>query len=308
MLTVIFATRNGARTLPRMLNSLVQLDYDAPWEVIAIDNDSSDDTLKILKQHESCLPLTIMQQPKPGKNQALNLGIPNAKGSLIVLTDDDVIVNPDWLKKLEECAEQHPDFDIFGGRILPHWDDSPDPIVLQNAPLGVTYALTPIDQEDGPIFPGLIWGANMAIRKSVFDAGHRFNTKIGPTKSDYIMGSETEFTIRIHNAGHQSWFCDDAQVRHIIRHEQLTQSWVIGRAYRFGRGQWVQDLEKGFNVPRIGNIPRWRIRALANEYIRKMVAYVKNDRNNLFKSRWEISFLKGYFYQAFNGIRKAQEK
>jgi glycosyltransferase involved in cell wall biosynthesis len=294
MVTLLFATHNGAATLPTMLGALTQIEHPSEWQVIVVDNASSDSTLQILESFREKLPLHILREPRRGKNSALNTGLQHASGDLIVFTDDDVIPHADWLSQMCKCAEANPDYDVFGGRILPHWSTDPDPVVMNNAPLGVTYALTPDEQVDGPVFPGLIWGPNMAVRKSVFAAGHRFNESVGPTGGNYIMGSETEFTIRIHRAGHKSWFCDAARVKHIIRTHQMSRDWVVKRAYRFGRNQWVQESGSGFSVPCIAGIPRWRLAALGQQYALWGTAALRGDANAAFRARWEIHFLRGF--------------
>lgn len=303
MLSVIFATYNGADTLPTMLDAFTHLEQPIEWEVIAIDNASSDATSEILASYQTRLPLQIIYESRRGKNYALNRGLQNVRGDLVVFTDDDVIPEPDWLTCLLACAESRSDFDIFGGRILPHWNATPDPVVLRNAPLGITYGITPSRQETGPIFPGLIWGANMAVRKRVFDAGHRFNEGVGPNGRNYIMGSETEFNIRAAREGHKAWFCNTARIAHIIRVDQLQPSWVLGRAYRFGRSQWIQESTSGFDVPCIGGIPRWRFAAIAKEYARWISATIRLDKDTRFKADWEIHFLRGYLSQAVQSRR-----
>lgn len=303
---MIFATHNGAKTLPMMLQSLTKIEQSVAWEIIAVDNNSYDGTAIILDSFREALPMTVLRNSKRGKNSGLNLGLRHAKGDLIVFTDDDVIPNTDWLTRFKICAEANQGYDIFAGRILPFWTATPDPIVVNNAPLGTTYALTSDNQVEGPINPGDVWGPNMAVRKSVFKGGHSFNEAVGPDEGNYIMGSETEFTVRVNAAGHKCWFCGAAKVQHIIRQHQMQQKWVIKRAYRSGRGQRNSEVTgKASQARKFLGIPRWRFRALLTQYFRLALSSLSGNRDSRFSALWEISFLKGYIIE---GVKQSFRK
>jgi hypothetical protein len=93
------------------------------WEVIAVDNGSSDDSLKIMTERAKRLRMTVLSEPRRGKNVALNTALPLANGDIIAFTDDDIILSPDWLVCIERIAAQQPDYDIFGGPIYPVWEN-----------------------------------------------------------------------------------------------------------------------------------------------------------------------------------------
>jgi glycosyltransferase involved in cell wall biosynthesis len=212
MITIIFATYNGEKTLPIMLDALTTTNFPkAGFKVIAINNASTDRSVDILKDFKEKLPLKILHQPIRGKNRALNIALPEIQGDLVVFTDDDILPNTDWLIEFKGCADNHPDYDLFGGAILPHWEKNPEPWILDSVPHGVTFALTATDLKEGPIYPGLIWGPNMMVRRRVFEAGHRFNEEVGPNAGQYIMGSETEFNLRIASQGYKTWFCPSSR-------------------------------------------------------------------------------------------------
>lgn len=300
MISVIFSSRNGEETLPVMLEAFCYLKEPAEgWEIIAIDNASTDKTSIVINSFTDKLPITCVYEKKQGKNYALNTGVALAKGDLIIFTDDDVIPEPDWLVNLAECVNLHQDYTIFGGVIKPCWPREPEKWIVEHVPLGVTYALTEEDREEGEIFPGLVWGANMAIRKKVFDADHRFDVSIGPSGKNYVMGSETEFTIRLHKSGYKSWFCSNAVVQHIIRDYQLDPGWIVKRAYRFGRNIYRQE-SKSFDpdIPKLFGIPRWRFARLLQEYQRFVVSLLLRKREKKLNALWEIEFLKGYLYES----------
>src|SRR5579872_268430 len=88
--TVAFASYNGAKRLKRTLDSLAAQHFppDA-WELIAVDNNSSDETFAILESYRGRLPIRALQHAVPGKSGAMNKAIELARGELVIFTDDD---------------------------------------------------------------------------------------------------------------------------------------------------------------------------------------------------------------------------
>jgi glycosyltransferase involved in cell wall biosynthesis len=232
--TVLFSTFNGQHTLPRMLDTLERLEAPAGgWNVVAVDNGSTDDSTKLLNQRVANLPMTVISEPRRGKNVALNVGLKFVEGDIVALTDDDVILSPDWLISIEQIATQQPDYDIFGGAIVPVWEEPPPDWVLRCVPKGL---LSCTSFQDGPIAPNFIWGPSMAVRTAVF-RDLKFNEGIGPNGSQfYAMGSEGEFVVRAASRGHQCWHFSSSPVGHIIRPYQLQPERLLQRRYNLGRG------------------------------------------------------------------------
>ncbi len=233
--TVLFATLNGAHTLPRMLDTLQRLQPPTGgWKVIAVDNGSEDDSLRILKQRAEKLPMLTLSEPRRGKNMALNAGLGHIEGDIVALTDDDIILPPDWLITIESVATQQVDYDIFGGAIDLVWEQPPPDWVLRCVPKGM-YACT--DFPEGPIHPFRVWGGSMAVRSSVIRK-HRFAETIGPNGSSvYTAGSETDFATRAAGSGHRCWHFHASPVGHIVRPHQLNPEWLLQRAYNHARGK-----------------------------------------------------------------------
>jgi len=225
--TVLFATLNGAHTLPRMLGTLGALASPSDgWKVVAVDNGSTDDSLNILEQHTCKIPMMVLKEPRRGKNIALNTGLALVEGDIIAFTDDDIILPRDWLVSIENVAAARAEYDIFGGAIYPIWEEPPPAWVLERVPksfLGWT------DFSEGPVKGHVIWGGNMAVRAAVFRE-HKFAEGVE-------MGSETEFIMRTEGSGHRCWHFHASPVGHIIRPYQLKPEWHAQRAYKHGRGR-----------------------------------------------------------------------
>jgi glycosyltransferase involved in cell wall biosynthesis len=118
-----------------MLDTLERLEPPAGgWKVIAIDNGSTDESLHILEQRAVKLPMTVVEEPRRGKNIALNSGLALVEGDIVSLTDDDIILPPDWLLAIESVAAQQTGYDILGGAIYPVWEEPPPDWALRCLP------------------------------------------------------------------------------------------------------------------------------------------------------------------------------
>jgi len=297
MLTVLMATRNGARILASVLESFSQLDSPASgWKLIVADNGSTDQTRQIIESFRSRLPLLYCPEPRQGKNFALNTGLDLAEGDLIVFTDDDVFPRRDWLVRLREAADAQPAYAIFGGAVVPRWETAP-PAWIRWVEAGPVYTLTDPALPEGPVVPDLIFGPNMAIRAAVFEKGVRFDTSIGPSGAQYAMGSETEFTLRLASMGYKSWHVRGAVVEHFIRASQLKRSWVLRRAIRYGRGQYRLHESKR-NTRLLLGVPRYILHQIGTQGIELAKAYLRLNPEQIFRTWWKFNFTRGKLMEA----------
>lgn len=295
------ATRNGAKTLPTVLDAYRRLLVPAGgWKLVVVDSASTDQTGQILANYEASLPLTCLRAVEAGKNRALNIGLSAVQGDLVVFTDDDAAPTPDWLVEMRCAADEHPEFDIFGGAIVPWWERVPEPWLLNWVPMATTYTITDAGLRDGLIRPLLVCGPNMAVRASLFERGHRFDESIGPKAgSSYAMGSETEFTVRMDRLGHRAGFASRAVVRHMIRTFQMERRWILRRAVRYGRGLFRRDRHLDAPLPRsILGMPRWMLPRLFVRAASLAKYKLLGNAEMAFRESWELHFDLGYLLEA----------
>lgn len=262
--SVILATYRRPESLAETLESLTHLRVgNIEHEIIVVDNDDGEEVAALVRSFANRLPVRFLVEPAQGKNRALMKGLGHAAGELLVFTDDDVIVSADWLTELVAGASRNPEASFFGGRILPRfppgfqeWLASLD---FDHWFTRSAYVVADWDYADGErIDPREVWGPNMAVRRRVFEAGISFDPTIGPQGGDYVMGSETEFLLRVQAAGFDGVYLPRAVVHHIIRPEQMSTEWLLGRAYRMGRGHAVRRAAS--TAPRILGVPRYLFR------------------------------------------------
>lgn len=313
MLTVVIATYNGAATLDRVLSGYARATIPpGGWQLILIDNGSTDESPNIIHRYSDKLPLVYLLENRRGKNKALNYAISKFSGELIVFSDDDAIPAPDFLVQWAETPSRHPGYAMFGGAIRPAWSATPPAWIDDpNLRVDVAYAITPPDQPEGPVEPERIWGPNMAVRREVFELGHRFDEKVGPQGKAYAMGSETSFTIRLAQNGYRGWFLPNIIVEHIIRENQLCRSWVRRRAVNFGRGRFRQHqlLDQADRNLWLG-LPRWRLRQLVGDLVRDHLALtavlLSGDASRIAGAEWRAACARGYLTEFIRNLVNPQ--
>jgi glycosyltransferase involved in cell wall biosynthesis len=108
-LSVVLACYNGAETLAEQLDGLAAQEWAHPWEVVFVDNRSTDNSRAIAEQYKDRLPnlRVVDASEKQGKSFALNKGILAAQGGSIAFADADDQVAPGWLAALGDALETH---------------------------------------------------------------------------------------------------------------------------------------------------------------------------------------------------------
>lgn len=301
------ATHNGGSTLPLTLEAFCGLDLPPEGaEFIIVDNASTDDTADILQSFADRLPLEIVRESRPGRTRALNTGLAQAKGELIVITDDDVIPNTDWLTTYRDAAQAYPAVSIFAGQVRHYWQKPPPTWLERLASEGLSYGGTASDREAGPIHARQIKGANFAARRSALQE-HRFREDLGyGAGGDMVAGDEVEFAQRLMDAGHKSWFVPEACVQHIVRPYQIGIRPVLQRYFRIGRGiEATGGKQFGENLPTIGGYPRFLCRTLPPELMRAGGHFLRRDPYRGVRSFIDIAITCGRAYQWRQSRRKS---
>src|SRR5437899_4754156 len=126
-LTVVLSTYNRAERLPAALEALVHQKGEVAYEVVVVDNNSSDRTAEVARAFAQRANgrIQYLFEPRQGLSHARNRGIEAARSPIIAFTDDDVRVGEDWVAQIIRAFKQHPDVDYVGGRVLPHWLQTP---------------------------------------------------------------------------------------------------------------------------------------------------------------------------------------
>jgi glycosyltransferase involved in cell wall biosynthesis len=237
-ISIAICTWNREDLLDRTLTEMRQLQIPAgiDWELLVVNNNCSDQTDQVLARHTGRLPLRRLFEPRQGKSHALNAAVAAVRGELILWTDDDVLVDPQWLAAYATAARELPDAAFFGGPIQP-WFEAEPPAWLTEAwsQIADAYAFRDLGDQPFPIAQDtLLNGANFAIRTDIQRA-YPYDTRLGRVGASEVRGEETAMLLSLIDDGHTGYWYPAARVRHFIPHARMTLDYI--RRYYFGIGQ-----------------------------------------------------------------------
>jgi glycosyltransferase involved in cell wall biosynthesis len=244
LVTVGICTWNRSGLLRKTLQQFTNLEPVAgvDWELIVVDNNSTDDTQTVLAEFIDRLPLRPLREPTPGKSNAANLIVREARGEYILWTDDDVLVNPEWLREYLAAFERHPDAEVFGGRIDPWFEGTPPRWLAEGfrAVAGVYAAMN--QSYPGGLAPENFYplGANMALKRSAH-LRHPFDPRIGPQPGTSIRGEEWMLVRALRRDGAQVVWVPEAAVEHFIPRARQTEAYL--RDWFHGNGELLAKME-----------------------------------------------------------------
>jgi len=202
IVSVVVTTQNRSERLAALLRTLRQQDLPtARFEVIIVDNASSDGTAALLERERSRggLRLTaVRNETDRGTGAARNLGWREASAPLIAFTDDDCEVTPDWLCALVEAAAENPNA-VLQGRT--------EPIERERSALG-PLARTKHVTSLGPFFET----CNIAYSRDVLERLGGFDATAFPTWG----GEDTDLAWRALAVGSEAVFVDGARAFHAV--------------------------------------------------------------------------------------------
>ena len=310
--SLVIATYNRAADLQETLASLARLQPGGPWEVIVVDNNSTDRTRQIVESAAAAFPapLRYVFETEQGRSPALNAGIRLAEGDVIVTTDDDVRVEPDWLDRAS-AAMARLQCDYVGGRVLPIWG-SPRPAWLPNRGGKHWAVIALLDYGPDPIEFGarVPLGVNMAFRRSAFERAGMFDTQTG-RRAGTLLGQEVrEWCIRARAAGVRGFYAPEMVVQHVIPASRLNKAYF--RRWFYWRGisrarlytKFGLDMEAPErtaidfkNVPHIFGVPRYLYRKALSSAWTWVTATIRGDAVASFDNELWVWFFAGIVRQ-----------
>lgn len=171
-LSVVIPAFNEEKNIAASLTALVHQTTRRLFEVIIVDNESSDATRAIAEQFKKKLNLTIIVQKQLGRGGARRTGFEKAAGDIVLSTDADSVVHDDWIETIMRTFDKHPDAVAVTGPCEIN-DLSPIRNMLMNV-------LQPLTMHVYRLLFGHYWlsGFNFAIKKSAYDKSGGFDPQL----------------------------------------------------------------------------------------------------------------------------------
>lgn len=255
------------------------------YEVILVDNGSSDNTLALLRNWARLqkFNVVVIEELKPGLANARNAGFRQALGEIIACTDDDCHIAKDYFSSLQNAFSRHSGVLILGGRI--ELGDERD--------LPITIKLGDEIKELGPrTMPGgFIMGANLAMHRKIFDIVGPFDERFG-AGAKFRSAEDTDYFVRARALGITVRYDPEPMVFHFHGRREFEDAKKLYSGYSFGDGalfakHFIADASVRNHL--ISNL-YWGLRDI---FRRKSSLDPLLGRKNLFKLKWNF---KGFLF------------
>lgn len=183
-ISVIVPAYNEAKSIGFCLTSLQNQDYRQPYEIIVVDNNSTDATSRVSQKFN----VQIVREKKPGPAAARNAGAKISRAPILAFTDADSIVPQNWLSSIDKAFTAQPHLCAFVGNFQFKRSNK---LLNTITPLALSLA-----DQINKLFTGCLGfrGANFAIKKHVFDRVGGFNPK-------FLSLEDLELGIRVGKIG-----------------------------------------------------------------------------------------------------------
>jgi len=316
--SIIIPTYNRADELRETIRSIARLIVPGEWELIVVDNNSTDHTRAAVEQERTAFPgpLRYLFESEQGRYAALNTGIRAAHGRIVATTDDDARVEPDWLIRAAAGLDAF-GCDYVGGKVLPIWKGV-RPAWLPNRP-GRHWSVLALQDHGGAPrefgVGGIPWplGINTATRREAFDRTDLFDNRLGRKAGTLRNQAQREWHLRARAAGLRGFYIPEMVVHHVVEAERLNKQYFrrwyywhgISRAILFAKlgvdMDAPDDSHLDFSkVPRIAGIPRFMYRTLARHGYDWVRARLRGDSVTAFEHELWFCFFAGIAKQRWS--------
>ena len=189
-ISVVIPTHNRSDALAKTLLKLSEQQFTEQWELIVVNNRCVDDTDEVIRRQHFPAPLRLVHEEKPGVAAARNAGIAIARGQYIILLDNDILVEPDFLRRHYDLLLANPGCWIMGQVVnLPEQGGTPFGKYRQSL-----YGYIPRESAGGEAY--WLAGSNISLPRSDWERLGGFDERFsGANVEDY------DFAVRAWDAG-----------------------------------------------------------------------------------------------------------
>lgn len=303
IISVVVCTYNREEHIENCIHSLLTqtLKRDL-FEIIVVDNASTDSTAAILERFSNEHSFRIIYEAKPGLSIARNRGWREAAGKYIAYLDDDAVAHERWLEAACWAFENlSPKPQCLTGKItlapeqpLPEWISEDLQVCLGYLDFGEK----PLEMHSST---QQIIGANCHFTRSILEQTGGFDENLGRKKTLLLSGEETQLQRMIESRGGATWFHPDVAATHFVAKDRLSPQWFYRRYFWGG----VSDIymKRAARLLEPSSIPlneitgqegtesRWK-RLLTNTF----AAFGLASRTSAIHGRIYMSYVVGYLY------------
>lgn len=323
--TVLIATYNRADLLDRTLSSLARLRVRAGrrWDAVVVDNNSTDATRAVVERHASGFPVRLRYifEARQGRSSALNAGIAAAAGTVLAMTDDDVIVDPGWLDAACDALLAPDDRTVAyaGGPVRPLWEAPPPPwLDLDRGDLWGTIAIQD-HGSDGFVYEErqkVPLGANMAATRELFARAGEFRADLGRSSGARVLGQEVpDLLARARSCGFRGVYVPAMRVEHHVPAVRLTRQYF--RRWWYGKGVSRAAMEATRPITELGidlrlaphvlDVPRYMYGCAVRDTFGWLSSALAGRQAEAFRHQMMLVYFAGYFRARRGGRSQSLE-
>ena len=236
--TVAIPTYNRADFLRQTLAGIAAQNFPPEhFEVLVIDNNSTDDTRRVVAEFAGGQPAPrYILERRQGLDYARNRALLESRGEVILFGDDDILVQPDWIAQMAEplLLDGMQRIGAVGGEVIPVFPDGlPEWVREWHAPLAFRSDTGPIAAPHSPM------GANVAFPSWLFQQLGPFHTALDRAAGNYFSGGDSEMIRRVRLAGLEVWFAPGAAVKHQMPASRTTFRYARRHAFDSARSRVI---------------------------------------------------------------------
>lgn len=247
--SIVICCHNSSERLPATLHHVIEqkVDFSIPWEIIVVDNASTDNTVEVAKSilaKSQIVPFRVVHEPQLGLSYARDRGLECATYEFVSLVDDDNWVNPNWVQTMFTVMTEHLEVAACGGQIDAVFDEPPPTWFSK---FQGSYAVGKQAEASGDVTwtRGYLWGAGLIIRKEAWNQlrqnGYRALLTDRKGKS-LTAGGDSELCFAFRLAGWRLWYDERLKLKHFMPSTRLQWS-------------YLRSLQRGFGASTIGHDP-----------------------------------------------------
>lgn len=233
-------TRNRAKDLNECLESLV-CSREHIFELLVVDNDSEDDTKKVVKSYKKKLPIKYLHEKKVGYSYAYNKVLNEAEGDVVAFIDDDCVAGENWVEEVVFGFKKYKNVSAVVGRSINYYSSNPFSCVVS------AYNKVWLESrvgERGEVFDySVLDNKNIAFRvKKLRLKGLMFDEELGKRVGGG-RGEDCDLGIHLEKLGMEARFCK----RMIVEHkEPKSLKGLLKSAYYSGlvKSRYLFDWKK----------------------------------------------------------------
>jgi glycosyltransferase involved in cell wall biosynthesis len=243
LISAIICTHNRDNYLGAAIDSLLSQDFADSFEVVVVDNGSTDNTRSVVEERLGHPKLKYIWEPKLGLSIARNTGANESCGEILAYLDDDAVASQTWLQVLYDAFKNNTQLGIAGGKVTLIWPEGIEPPNWLTPGLSSNLGLYDLGENTVYIEqPGLTpRGLNYAIRRCFLEEIGGFDPNLGRVGKNLLSNEELQMTELALSKGWQVAYLPKALVAHNVAPERLKRSWFLNRGWWQGISECYRE-------------------------------------------------------------------